>query len=63
MSTADKLLANIFEYKNLLTFLHKNYPEILLEYSVGDQLSNPHAESMHYEIQDPTDSRTGELVT
>jgi hypothetical protein len=35
LSKIDELLRNVFEYKNLLGFLNKNYPEVLLEWSVG----------------------------
>lgn len=32
MSKVDKLLQNIFEYKNLLSFLNKNHPRVLEEW-------------------------------
>ena len=31
MSKVDKVLLNIFEYKNLLLFLNKNHPQVLEE--------------------------------
>lgn len=43
MSKLDELLQNIFEYKNLLSFLNKNYPEVLQEWDIMTEL-NKHSQ-------------------
>lgn len=39
MSKLDELLQNIFEYKNLLSFLNKNHPEVLQEWDIVTELN------------------------
>jgi len=34
MTELDKVLSNIIEYKNLLSFLSKNYPKVLEEWKL-----------------------------
>ncbi|MGH9973012.1 MAG: hypothetical protein ACRD93_03845 [Nitrososphaeraceae archaeon] len=42
MSKVDKLLQNIFEYKNLLSFLNKNHPQVLEEWKIFVVDKNSH---------------------
>ena len=66
MSKSDKLLQNIFEYRNLLSFLNKNHPQVLEEWKIftvdNDKNSGHWATHPATGIQDTTNPGRGNVT-
>lgn len=64
LSKVDKLLQNIFEYRNLLSFLNKNHPQVLEEWKIFtvDKNSGHWATHPATGIQDTTNPGRGNVT-